>query len=90
MAILIARNLQRRSKKYLFRQFVYYKRERKKDMSIIYIISVLVLFITAILVKKKAKKQIDTIKTIFVSIMLYLCYNTLICYVFTTLTFPFV
>ncbi len=56
-------------------------------MSIIYIISVLVLFITAILVKK-SEKQIDAIKTIFVSIMLYLCYNTLICYVFTYINIP--
>ncbi len=56
-------------------------------MSIMYIVSVIILFMMTILVKK-SEKEIDVIKTILVSMMLYLCYNTFVCYVFTYTNIP--
>ncbi len=56
-------------------------------MSIIYSISVILLFVAMILVKKSEKK-LDIIITFVLSIVLLLCYNTFLCYVFTMCHIP--
>lgn len=54
-------------------------------MGIIYLISVLILLISFILVKK-SEKEIEIISFICVSIVLLFCYNTLICFILTFFT----
>lgn len=54
-------------------------------MGIIYLISVLILLISFILVKK-SEKEIEVISFICVSIVLLFCYNTLICFILTFFT----
>lgn len=56
-------------------------------MGIIYLISVLILLISFVLVKK-TEKQIDIISFICISIVALLSYNTFICFVLTFFTIP--
>lgn len=56
-------------------------------MSIIYSISVILLFVTSMLVKKTERK-LDFMLTITIGTVLLLCYNTCICYIFTMLNIP--
>ncbi len=56
-------------------------------MSILYSISVILLFITMILVKKSEKK-LDIVVTLVLGIALLLCYNTFVCYIFTMCHIP--
>lgn len=56
-------------------------------MGIIYLISVLILLIVFILVKK-SEKQIDIISFLCISIVALLSYNTFICFVLTFFTIP--
>ena len=56
-------------------------------MGIMYLISVLILLISFILVKKSNNK-INIIEFICVSIVTLFCYNTLICYILTFFTIP--
>lgn len=56
-------------------------------MSVVYLISILVLLITTILVKKSDKK-FDIVKTISITIVLFLCYQTFISYLYTMLHIP--
>ena len=52
-------------------------------MSIIYSISMIALFISGLLLKKSEKK-LDLITWIIVDIVLLFCYNTVVCYVYST------
>lgn len=54
-------------------------------MGIIYLISVLILLISFILVKK-SEKEIEIISFTCISIVLLFCYNTLICFILTFFT----
>ena len=56
-------------------------------MGIIYIISVLILMISFILIKKSTEKM-DIVGFICMSIVLLFCYNTAVCYVLTFFTIP--
>lgn len=56
-------------------------------MSVIYLISIVALIITAILVKRKENK-LDILKTIAITIVLFLCYQTFISYAYTMLHIP--
>lgn len=56
-------------------------------MSIIYCISTILLLISTILIKKTEKK-LDIVKTITITLVLLLCYQTFISYVFTILQIP--
>ena len=56
-------------------------------MSIIYIISLTILFVS-FLYLKKSEKKLDLISWIAINIVLLLCYNTFICYVYTTINIP--
>lgn len=56
-------------------------------MSIIYCICTILLLISAILIKKTQKK-LDIVKTITITLVLFLCYQTFISYVFTILQIP--
>lgn len=56
-------------------------------MSIVYIISTVMLMISTILVKRSDKKQ-DIIRNIAIMLVLFLCYQTAICYLFTLLHIP--
>ncbi len=56
-------------------------------MSIVYSISTIILFI-AIMLVKKSEKKLDVIVTITLSMVLLLCYNTFLCYVFTMCHIP--
>ncbi|MBO5478118.1 MAG: hypothetical protein J6A04_00045 [Clostridia bacterium] len=56
-------------------------------MSIIYIVSV-ILLLTTVMIVKKSEKKMDFIVTMTISIVLLLCYNTLICYIFTMCNIP--
>lgn len=56
-------------------------------MSILYILTTIILFILSILVKKSDKK-IDIIKAITIHSVLWLCYNTFTCYIFTICNIP--
>lgn len=51
-------------------------------MEIIYLISVLILLISFILIKK-SEKQINIISYFYISIVLLFCYNTFVCFVLT-------
>ena len=51
-------------------------------MGIIYVLSVVILFISYMLIKK-ADKKVDILKQIALTIVLLFCYNTFICYVLT-------
>ena len=53
-------------------------------MSIIYIISVILLYIS-FLFFKKSEEKLDLIKWIAIDLILLLSYNTFICYIFTTI-----
>ncbi len=54
-------------------------------MGIIYVLSVVILFISYMLIKK-ADKKVDILKQIALTIVLLFCYNTFICYVLTFFT----
>lgn len=54
-------------------------------MEIIYILSVIILFISYILIKKTDKK-VDILKQVVLTIVLLFCYNTFICYCLTFFT----
>lgn len=56
-------------------------------MEIIYILSVIILFIEFILIKK-SDKEINIVSFICISIVSLFCYNTFICYVLTFFTIP--
>ena len=56
-------------------------------MGIIYLISVLILLISFLLVKK-SENQIDIISFICISIVAIFCHNTFICYILTFFTIP--
>lgn len=56
-------------------------------MSVIYLISLLLLIIFSVLVKKSDKK-LDFIKTAIITIVLFLCYQTFISYVCTMIHIP--
>ena len=56
-------------------------------MSIIYITSIIVLYISFLFVKKSDKK-LDLISWIVINTVLLLCYNTIICYIYTTINIP--
>lgn len=56
-------------------------------MSILYSISVILLFV-AIMLVKKSQKKLDVIVTLVLSTVLLLCYNTFSCYVFTMCHIP--
>lgn len=56
-------------------------------MSIIYLISILALLIATILVKKSDKK-FDIVKSIAITIVLFLCYQTFISYLYTMIHIP--
>jgi len=56
-------------------------------MSIIYIISVITLFVSFLLLKKSEKK-LDITSWVAISIVLLLCYNTFLCYMFTVINIP--
>ena len=56
-------------------------------MSIIYCICTMLLLISAILIKKTQKK-LDIVKTITITLVLFLCYQTFISYIFTILQIP--
>lgn len=56
-------------------------------MSIVYILTSILLFVISLVVKKSDKKQ-DVIKTIAIHAVLWLCYNTFICYAFTMVHIP--
>lgn len=56
-------------------------------MSVIYLISVLAL-ITVTIVVKKNDKTLDFIKTLVISLVIFLCYQTFICYVCTMIRLP--
>lgn len=56
-------------------------------MSIIYCISNILLLISAALIKKTEKK-LDIVKTITITLVLFLCYQTFISYVLTILQIP--
>lgn len=56
-------------------------------MSVIYCISIILLLISAILIKKTEKK-LDIVKTITITLVLFLCYQTFISYIFTMIQIP--
>lgn len=56
-------------------------------MSIVYVITSVLLYSLVILLKKSPNKQ-DIIKTMTIGIVLWLCYQTFICYVFTMIHIP--
>lgn len=56
-------------------------------MSIAYIISVIILFVSFLLIKK-SDKRLDLISWIGINIVILLSYNTFICYLFTTINIP--
>lgn len=56
-------------------------------MGIIYILSLVMLFISFILIKKTEKK-LNILKFITISIGVMFCYNTFVCYVLTFFTIP--
>lgn len=56
-------------------------------MSIIYCICTMLLLISAILIKKTEKK-LDIVKTITITLVLFLCYQTFISYIYTMLQIP--
>ena len=56
-------------------------------MGVVYLISVLILFVAFILIKK-TEKVIDILSFIGITIVIGLCYNAFICYVFTFLNIP--
>lgn len=56
-------------------------------MSIIYLISAITLYISFLLVKKSDKK-LDLISWVGINLVILLCYNTFICYVFSTVNIP--
>lgn len=56
-------------------------------MGIIYLLSVLILIIAFVLVKK-TEKEINIISFICISIVTFFCYNTFICYILTFFTIP--
>lgn len=56
-------------------------------MSVIYCICTIVLLISTILIKKTEKK-LDIVKTITITLVLFLCYQTFISYIFTMLQIP--
>lgn len=57
------------------------------NMSVIYCICTILLLISAILIKKTEKK-LDIVKTITITLVLFLCYQTFISYIFTILQIP--
>lgn len=56
-------------------------------MGILYIVSIIILLINFILIKK-SDKEMDVVGFITISIVLLFCYNTFICYVLTFFTIP--
>ena len=56
-------------------------------MELIYVFSVIALFIVYMFIKKTDKK-VDILKQIVLTIVLLFCYNTFICYVLTFFTIP--
>ncbi|MBO5478122.1 MAG: hypothetical protein J6A04_00065 [Clostridia bacterium] len=56
-------------------------------MGIIYLISVIILFVTYLLIQK-TKNKIDILKQVALGFVLLFCYNTFICYVLTFFTIP--
>ena len=56
-------------------------------MNVIYIASVIMLFVIFIL-RKKTDKELDIVGFVGISIVLLFCYNTLICYILTFFTIP--
>lgn len=56
-------------------------------MGVIYLISLLVLFLSFILVKKSDRK-IDIISSISIGVVTIFCYNTFICYILTFFVIP--
>ena len=53
-------------------------------MSIIYIISLIILFISFLYIKK-SDKELDLVSWLVINIVLLFSYNTLVCYIYTTL-----
>ena len=56
-------------------------------MKIIYFISVILLFASFILLKKNEEK-LNFIKSLVISIVIFLCYNMFICYVYSSINIP--
>ncbi len=56
-------------------------------MGIVYIVSALVLYISFILIKK-TEKELNILSFMGISIVLLMCYNTFVCYVFTFFRIP--
>ena len=56
-------------------------------MEILYVISIVILFVSFILAKK-SEKEINIINCIFISIILLLCYNAFVCYILTFFIIP--
>lgn len=56
-------------------------------MSVIYLISILALIVLTILVKKNDKKK-DIIKSLVITIVVFLCYQTCISYICTMISIP--
>ena len=56
-------------------------------MEIIYLISLIILFLTFMLIKK-TDKVLDVISFIGISIVLILCYNAFVCYILTFVSIP--
>ena len=56
-------------------------------MGIVYLVSVIILLITFILIKK-SEKEINIVSFICISIATLFCYNTFICYVLTFFAIP--
>ncbi len=56
-------------------------------MSLVYVVSVLMLIISSLLLKRNDKK-IDLIKTLTINLVLFLCYQTFIAYVYSMINIP--
>ncbi len=56
-------------------------------MGIIYVISIILLLITFILIKK-TDKRINIISFISIALVMLLCYNALVCYILTFIVVP--
>ena len=56
-------------------------------MGIVYIISIVILFVSYIMIPKNDKKM-DLLKHIVLTFVLLFCYNTFICYILTFFTIP--
>lgn len=61
--------------------------KRRKQMTIIYIISIIMLFVLEVLLKKTDKK-LEIVKTLTMTIIIQLAYNAFVCYILNLLNIP--